>query len=190
MQRTKYAFLILLPLTSPIHAQVPTDASMTTKPCHGSAAIWYYDKDEDGWGDPDVSITSCDQPLHYVTNNYDCDDTDKDSEICVTTFFAIADGNWRDGSVWSYEPGGLPINYYPRAEDEAVIAGHHIIVDNEVTCGEIKIGNDPQGRLEVTGKSGHLIVNGNITIQGSSAAYKRLLMVNNFGKIECKTGNE
>ncbi|MFN3756028.1 MAG: putative metal-binding motif-containing protein, partial [Flavobacterium sp.] len=49
----------------------------------GSAAVtvqiptlWYADVDGDGFGDPDDSIESCDQPLGYVDNNLDCDDSD------------------------------------------------------------------------------------------------------------------
>ncbi|MSQ02715.1 MAG: hypothetical protein EXR71_12630, partial [Myxococcales bacterium] len=40
------------------------------------AAIWYLDGDADGWGVPDATLTSCDQPAGYVTTDTDCDDAD------------------------------------------------------------------------------------------------------------------
>ncbi len=37
---------------------------------------YYYDADADGYGDPDSPKQACYQPLGYVTNSVDCDDTD------------------------------------------------------------------------------------------------------------------
>ena len=49
--------------------------------------IWYADEDEDGFGDADDEIISCDEPSGYVEDDTDCDDTDSGSnpeaeEIC------------------------------------------------------------------------------------------------------------
>jgi len=39
--------------------------------------IWWYDRDTDGYGDPNInSITSCVQPAYTVSNSDDCDDHD------------------------------------------------------------------------------------------------------------------
>jgi len=40
------------------------------------AETWYADSDGDGYGDNDVSTTSCEAPLNYVDVAGDCDDTD------------------------------------------------------------------------------------------------------------------
>jgi hypothetical protein len=42
----------------------------------GVQFTFYLDSDNDGLGDPDLSVESCTQPSGYVANNYDCDDGD------------------------------------------------------------------------------------------------------------------
>jgi FtsP/CotA-like multicopper oxidase with cupredoxin domain len=39
------------------------------------ATTWYSDADNDGYGNPEVFTDACNQPLGYVENNADCDDT-------------------------------------------------------------------------------------------------------------------
>ncbi len=50
-------------------------------------STWYADADGDGWGDADVSSTSCDGATGYVADATDCDDADADvnpaaDELC------------------------------------------------------------------------------------------------------------
>ena len=39
------------------------------------STIWYFDGDDDGYGDADVATAACDPPEGYVANDLDCDDT-------------------------------------------------------------------------------------------------------------------
>ncbi len=45
----------------------------TDTPC--TETTWYQDSDEDGLGNPDITLDSCEQPEGYVADNTDTDDT-------------------------------------------------------------------------------------------------------------------
>ena len=39
-----------------------------------TGSFWYTDYDADGYGDPNVSVESCEPPANYTSDNTDCDD--------------------------------------------------------------------------------------------------------------------
>ncbi len=53
---------------------------------------WYADADEDGLGNPDVSISSCAQPDGYVDNSTDGDDTDDGTSSTYTGTASVTQG--------------------------------------------------------------------------------------------------
>jgi gliding motility-associated-like protein len=89
------------------------DNNCDTQIDEGVQTTYYADADGDGFGDPNVTQAACSQPLGYVLDNTDCDDTDATintlgTEVCdnadnncntvidegvQTTFYADADGD-------------------------------------------------------------------------------------------------
>ena len=55
----------------------PNTKPASSQPCTGpqSAVSYYRDYDNDGYGNPNVSITACTPPAGYVSNNTDCNDS-------------------------------------------------------------------------------------------------------------------
>ncbi|MFN4198793.1 MAG: hypothetical protein ACK4FS_07190, partial [Flavobacterium sp.] len=61
--------------------------------------LWYADSDGDGFGNPDDSLESCDQPLGYVGNNLDCDDSDDTITVAQTWYFDNDEDGFGDDSI-------------------------------------------------------------------------------------------
>ncbi len=83
---------------SSLHKVLIASASLLTFSCGGSddsdsssdctESTWYQDADGDGLGNSSVSVTACEQPEGYVSNDSDSDDTDDGSTsttACNTT---------------------------------------------------------------------------------------------------------
>lgn len=57
-----------------------------------TTTTWYADNDEDGLGDPAVTMDACDQPTGYVDNDDDCDDWN-DQVTTGTLWYLDQDGD-------------------------------------------------------------------------------------------------
>lgn len=106
----KFKFLPLLGLLalSVISCDKEDDACTET--------TWYEDADGDGLGNPDVSQSACDQPLGYVSNNSDLDDTDDGNSALHAAFSEFDSDNFTiylDGSEVVIESNGLPNHTSP-----------------------------------------------------------------------------
>ncbi len=68
------------------------------------SSTWYADLDGDGWGNPDDTLTGCEQPADHVARDGDCDDTDAqihpDAEEVCDGADNDCDGEVDEGFVW------------------------------------------------------------------------------------------
>ncbi|EDP96618.1 DUF6443 domain-containing protein [Kordia algicida OT-1] len=87
------------------------DVNVTTAPIN-----WYYDGDNDGYGDVNIFINSCTQPSQYVINSDDCNDTNAMVNITPITWYADGDddgfGDLNDTIQSCYKPEGYITNCY------------------------------------------------------------------------------
>lgn len=59
---------------------------------------FYFDSDNDGYGNPANATTTCEQPANYIINNTDCDDTNPNINPLVTEICDSIDNNC-DGNI-------------------------------------------------------------------------------------------
>ena len=79
------------------------------------ASTWYIDYDADGFGTSTLTLEACNQPVGYVSDTTDCDDTDADinpdaEEVC-NGIDDNCDGATDDGSA-------APIIWYEDADED------------------------------------------------------------------------
>lgn len=63
--------------------------------------LWYLDADGDGLGNPTTSISACDQPIDYVDNNDDDDDS-------ITNYIPLTQSNYWTFDTEVTDPQGGP----------------------------------------------------------------------------------
>ncbi len=61
-----------------IKASVVVTPQNTCSPDHPDYKIWYLDSDRDGYGNASFWVGQCTQPIGYVDNGMDCNDSDPD----------------------------------------------------------------------------------------------------------------
>lgn len=148
-----------------------------------SEVIWYLDADSDGLGDPNSSISSCDQPEGFVSNANDEDDSSQQNdeeptnvlEAIIQFFAGVIDPD----NLQNYENQPVP-NYIQEDNtegnlitDEGATLGRvlfydkNLSIDNTVSCAschkqEFAFGDDAQlseGVNGVTGRHSMRLVN-------------------------------
>ena len=99
------------------------------------AGVSYKDTDGDGYGSPEITLTSCGVPWPYVTNSDDCNDTDATSTILAE----------------DADCDGVPDGCFLTGCDLSVDLGDGIGVDFVlITNGDGTDLEDPLGRYTLT----------------------------------------
>ncbi|WP_378187392.1 DUF6443 domain-containing protein [Aquimarina sp. W85] len=121
-------------------------------------AIWYADGDGDGWGDPNLKRTECIQPINYVLNNKDYDDTtDLITNIAPKYYYDDSDGDtYGDPSISQYvseSPERYVLDNTDRCPDEYGENQGCILIPQEVNFSDENYIYTAQYQIPVTTES-------------------------------------
>ena len=93
---------------------VGCDSTITLNLSVVATITYYADTDGDGFGNAASTTTGCSQPVGYVTNDDDCDDSNNAIGVATTTYYTDADGdgfgNPATGVIVCTQPAGTVIN--------------------------------------------------------------------------------
>lgn len=78
---------------------------------------FFEDADGDGFGNPNVSVFATAQPVGFVDNDDDCDDTDP-NVFEITTFYQDADGDGLGNPDVSMQSCGQPNGFVANSNDD------------------------------------------------------------------------
>ncbi|MEM9144355.1 MAG: hypothetical protein AAGA86_15300 [Bacteroidota bacterium] len=114
-------------------------------------STWYVDTDNDDLGDPNSSISACEQPEGYVANNDDTDDTVAFCE--VKTWFQDRDGDGQGNPEVTEASCEQPVGFVSNSDDDFDIPNAQFLVGAQV--GEegyfLTTDNLTSGTLSVVG---------------------------------------
>jgi len=106
-----------------IHPGAVEACSDTDQDCDGSidedaldAETWFADADQDGFGNPGLSWTGCDQPDDYVADDSDCNDADPAANPDAI-WYADQDEDGHGSSEYTLAQCDQPTGYVPEAGD-------------------------------------------------------------------------
>lgn len=87
---------------------------------------WYIDEDGDGYGNPDIGISSENQPQGYVEDNTDCNDHDSEAHTAGAGH-SIRFTNKESPKGWNCKDGKYTLNFHPGCGfTPTIIIAYHI----------------------------------------------------------------
>ena len=111
-------------------------------------STWYQDLDEDGFGNPDVAIESCDQPDGYVGNNTDPNDSETTAGAGGNPLSAYDEFNpdavtiTFSGDEVTLESNALPNHTTPYyADSDPLYIDPVVAVESQMSPGKINQGS-------------------------------------------------
>lgn len=112
---------------------------------------------------------------------------DARSTLCQPlVYYAIADGDWNDGTIWSVTPGGEPANQVPQSISFVETDSFQVGLTTNAECSTVLIGNKDNTQLRVEAASAHLIVFGDVIIAAGKKSGDKVVAVGNGGRLECR----
>ena len=76
-----------------------------------SNVTYYVDADNDGFGDPAISVSNCIQPIGYILNNTDCNDNNALIYQSATLFIDLDSDNYNNGTQVVCYGATVPAGY-------------------------------------------------------------------------------